>query len=227
MRIQLIEDEARLATVLGESLEAKGFDVEVFHLAGPALAAQREGYYDLIILDLGLPDRHGLEVIQTMRAKGESIPVLVLSGHGEVRDRVESLDAGADDYMVKPFDLAELLSRARALMRRPPEALDVVLIAGNLTFDPVAREIRVGETEVHLTGRETALLERLLRRRGRVVHKSALVAEFFTASGQQATNSVEVLIHRLRNKLNTASAEITIRTMPGVGYKLVPGREED
>jgi DNA-binding response OmpR family regulator len=169
MLIQLIEDDARLAAVIAESFQTRGARVETFCKGGTALAAQRDHLYDVVLLDLGLPDQDGLEVLRTMRAARNSVPVLVLTSHGDVADRIEGLDAGADDYLTKPFDLGELAARVNALLRRAREFTEDLLTAGDLTFDSINRDTRVGDVPIDLTEREAALLELLLRRNGKVL----------------------------------------------------------
>jgi DNA-binding response OmpR family regulator len=225
--IQLIEDDAHLAAVIAESFQARGSRVETFHQGAPALVAQGGGHYDVVVLDLGLPDRNGLEVLRTMRAKGNSVPVLVLTSHGEVADRIEGLNAGADDYLTKPFDLGELAARVDALLRRPREILEDFLPAGNLSFDSISRDTRVGDVPIDLTERETLLLELLLRRSGKTVKKTQVERQIYPDSGEQATNSVEVLMHRLRAKLKASRAGVVIKTVRKVGYRLsVAGKEK-
>jgi two-component system response regulator QseB/two-component system response regulator TctD len=220
MLIQLIEDDARLAAVIAESFQTRGARVETFCKGGTALAAQRDHLYDVVLLDLGLPDQDGLEVLRTMRAARNSVPVLVLTSHGDVADRIEGLDAGADDYLTKPFDLGELAARVNALLRRAREFTEDLLTAGDLTFDSINRDTRVGDVPIDLTEREAALLELLLRRNGKVLRKQQVAREIYPDSGEQAGNSVEVLVHRLRTKLKAYPTGIAIRTVRKIGYRL-------
>ncbi len=220
LRILLIEDHERLSEHIRHGLEAVEFAVEGFSHGDDGLAALETGSFDAVILDLGLPDRDGLDVLRSLRAKGDQIPVLILTSRIQVADRVKGLDAGADDYVTKPFAMEELQARLNAILRRPSDSLGPVLSAGNLTFDSGAREARISDQPVALTRRETDLLEHLLRRRGKVVPKDLLEDSLFGLEDGASPNTVEVLVHRLRKKLDQASAAVAVHTVRGVGYLL-------
>lgn len=220
MRVLLIEDHERLAALIRKGLEAAHFDVEAFERGDEALAALDTAHYDAMILDLGLPDQDGLEVLSALRAKGHSIPVLILTSRVLVTQRIEGLNAGADDYLTKPFDMAELIARLGALLRRPEISLGTSLKAGNLSFDTLSRDARVKETSVALSRREASLLEHLLRRAGKVAPKTMLEDSLYGLEETVSPNTIEVLAHRLRKKLEAVDAGVTIHTVRGVGYLL-------
>lgn len=220
MRILLVEDNDRLADLVGQGLRAGGFAVDAFNTLGDADAAMATVPYDAAILDLSLPDGDGLDLLKTVRQRGESLPVLVLTARDGVDDRVRGLNVGADDYVVKPFAMAELLARVRALLRRPGNALGVRLTCGQVAMDTTSREVWVDETLVVLPRRETEMLEQLLRRAGRVVPKRSLEEGLYGFDDDVSANTVEVLMSRLRKRLAQTGADVTIHTLRGVGYML-------
>jgi DNA-binding response OmpR family regulator len=176
--------------------------------------------YDAAILDLGLPDGDGLDLLSAARAGGNNTPVLILTARDAIEDRVRGLDAGADDYLVKPFAVDELLARLRALLRRPGGALGTVLVAGNLVLDTVGRDVKVGDTPVALSRREADILEHLLRRVGRVVPRGVLEEKLYGLDETVASNAVPVHVHHLRRKIKACGATAQIHTIRGLGYLL-------
>jgi two-component system, OmpR family, response regulator QseB len=220
MRILLVEDNDRLADLVGQGLRAGGFAVDAFTSLGDADAAMATVAYDAVVLDLGLPDGDGLDLLKTVRQRGDSLPVLVLTARDGVDDRVRGLNVGADDYVVKPFAMAELLARVRALLRRPGNALGVRLSCGQVTMDTTSREVWIAEAVVALPRRETEMLEQLLRRAGRVVPKRSLEEGLYGFDDDVSANTVEVLMSRLRKRLLQTGADVTIHTLRGVGYML-------
>lgn len=220
MRILLVEDNARLAELVAQGLRAGGFAVDAFDTAGDAEAALDSVAYQVVILDLGLPDGDGLELLRRARARGNGVPVLVLTARDGVEDRVRGLNAGADDYLLKPFAMEELLARIRALLRRPGASLGVTLGCGRVSLDTVTREVSVDGTAVQVPRRETDMLEQLLRRAGRVVPKRALEEGLYGFDDDVSSNTVEVLMSRLRKRLTGAQAGVVIHTLRGVGYML-------
>jgi DNA-binding response OmpR family regulator len=220
LRILLIEDHERLSEHIRHGLEMAEFSVEAFSQGDEGLAALETSRFDAVVLDLGLPDRDGLDVLRALRARGDRTPVLILTSRIQVADRVKGLDAGADDYLTKPFAMEELRARLNAILRRPSESLGTVLSAGNLSFDSGAREARVAGRPLALTRRETSLLEHLLRRNGKVVPKDFLEDSLFGLEDGASANTVEVLVHRLRKKLELAAADAVVHTVRGVGYVL-------
>jgi len=224
MRLLLVEDEDRLALFLAQGLRSAGFTVDTVRLideAGAALATTR---FDAVIIDRGLPDGDGAAILRGLRGRGDATPVLMLTARDALADRVGGLDAGADDYIVKPVELAELLARVRAVLRRPGGALGMRLTAGNLAFDTVSRAVEVAGRPVLLTRRELALLEALLRRAGRVVAKSALEDNLYGFDGAGGSNPLEACMSRLRKKLDAAGADVELHTVRGVGYMLLEPR---
>jgi DNA-binding response OmpR family regulator len=219
----LVEDNERFAALLKQGLAAAGFTVDVLSTAADAAAALRTSRPDVVILDLGLPDADGLTVLTEMRDRSDATPVLILTARGSVRDRVGGLQSGADDYMVKPFALEELVARLHALLRRPGNLLGLALRLGNLTLDTVARQVFVGEAPVAFSAREVAVLEHLLRRSGRVVAKTLLESSLYGLSQEVGSNAVEVYVHRLRRHLVEIGASVQVHTVRGVGYMIAEG----
>ncbi len=220
MKVLLIEDNERLAGFVRTGLMAAGFVVDLTGRVDDTLAAIATARYDAIVLDLGLPDGDGMDVVKAVRRPGGATPILVLTSRDGLRDRVDSLNGGADDYLLKPFAMEELVARLKALLRRPGHVLGMVLICGNLAFDTVARETRIGNQPVALSRRELDLLELLLRRAGRVVPREAIEDSVYSIDDEIASNSLEVLVHRLRKKLQTEQATLKIHTLRGIGYLL-------
>ena len=218
MRLLLIEDNERFAELLKRGLAASGFVVDVLGTASDAMAVLETTRFEIVVLDLGLPDVNGLDVLGEMRRRRDATPVLILTARSGLKDRVNGLGSGADDYLVKPFALEELIARLRALLRRPGNLLGVPLELGNLTLDTVARQVFVGEEPLFLSPREIAVLEHLLRRSGRVVGKNLLESNLYGMSQEIGSNAVEVYIHRLRKRLAEVDASVQIHTLRGVGY---------
>lgn len=223
MRVLLVEDNARLAGFLGAGLRRSGFAVDIVGTAGDAEVSIRAVDYDVGILDLGLPDYDGLVLLAAVRSRGNNLPVLVLTARDQINARVEGLNAGADDYLVKPFALEELVARLRALLRRPSGALATRLSLGNLVFDPASREVSIDGAFVAIPRRELDVLELLLRRAGRVVTKRVLDEKIYGFDDDVSVNSIEVTISRLRRKLKQFGASVAIQTFRGVGYMLRAG----
>lgn len=220
MRLLVVEDEGRIAELVRSALTRAGFTVDAFSTAGDAIAALEIGSYDAAILDLGLPDGDGLEVLTKARQMGNAIPVLLLTARDTVDDRVLGLNAGADDYLVKPFAMDELIARTKALLRRPGLALGVMLEVGNVEFDTVGREARVAGKPLTLPRRELDVLEHLLRRAGRVVPKTVLEDRLYGLDDELDSNAIPVHVSHLRRKLTIAGATPEIHTIRGVGYLL-------
>lgn len=223
MRLLLVEDNERFAALLKQGLAAAGFTVDVLATAADAAAALRTSRPDVVILDLGLPDADGLTVLTEMRDRSDATPVLILTARGSVKDRVCGLQSGADDYVVKPFALEELVARLHALLRRPGNLLGLALRLGNLTLDTVARQVFVGDAPVAFSAREVAVLEHLLRRSGRVVAKTLLESSLYGLSQEVGSNAVEVYVHRLRRHLVEIGASVQVHTVRGVGYMIAEG----
>lgn len=224
MRLLLIEDNARLAELIREGLQGQGFAVDWCDTIENVELVQRIIDYDLLLLDLGLPDGDGLDLVRAMRRRLDTTPILILTARGGLDDRVTGLDAGADDYLCKPFQVPELVSRCRALLRRPGASLGTVLSAGNVLLNSAERTLVVGGKSVEATPREVDLLEHLLRHVGRVVAKPALDNALYSLRDEVTPNALEALISRLRKRLGAAAADVQIRTVHGVGYALFEPR---
>ncbi len=225
MRILLVEDNLRLSSLVRRGLEKEDFAVDGVDTLEDANEALEMAPYDLLILDLGLPDGDGLDLLQRLRGEGNSLPVLVLTARDGVDERVKGLNAGADDYMLKPFAVEELTARVRALLRRPDGVLGVSLTAGNMAFDTIAREVQVAGTIIKISRKEMAVLEILMRRAGKVVPKDGLESKLYGFDEEVSPNSLEAHISRLRKRLNQAGASVSIHTLRGVGYLLSDGEE--
>lgn len=223
MRLLVVEDEARIAEIVRAALLRDGFAVDVLGLCADAREALATTSYDAAILDLGLPDGDGLRLLKELRGKGNSLPVLVLTARDAVEHRVVGLDAGADDYLIKPFAMAELIARTKALLRRPGGALGATLKSGNLVLDTIGRDVRVDDKGLVLTRREIAILEHLMRRAGRVVPKAVLEEKLYGLDDELESNAIPVHVHHLRRKLIDHGATVEIHTVRGVGYLLVKG----
>jgi DNA-binding response OmpR family regulator len=220
MRILLFEDHSRLANSIVKGLAGLGFGVDAFPTAGDGLNAFKSIAYDAIILDLGLPDRDGLEVVRDLRDSNSSAPILILTARDSIDDRVSGLDAGADDYVVKPFAMKELAARLRALLRRPGQALGGILTVGNLQLHTFSHQVTVSGESMHFSMREVEALELLMRREGQIVAKGSLEDSLYGLSKNVSPNSIEVLISRLRRRLGSIGAGCSIHTLYGIGYLL-------
>ena len=220
MRVLVVEDEVRLVDLLRSTLSHAGFVVDAVTTSEDAQEAIAVGTYDVVILDLGLPDGDGLDLLAAVRREGKTMPILVLTARDAVADRVRGLDAGADDYLVKPFAASELVARTKALLRRPGHALGMTLEAGNVLFDTVGRDVRVHGTTLALPRQELSVLEHLMRRLGRVVPKAVLEEKLYGMEDELASNAIPVHVHHLRRKLTECGATCAIHTVRGIGYLL-------
>jgi DNA-binding response OmpR family regulator len=218
MRLAVVEDNAELARLLSQGLKAEGYETDVLTTAAEARAAVTTTRYAALILDLGLPDGDGLSILREIRQRNDPLPVLVLTARGGLHDRVSGLRNGADDYLVKPFALEELLARLEALLRRPGQLLGRSLQVGNLVFDTESRQAFIDDKPQTLSAREVTVLELLMRRKDRVVSKKLVEDHIFGSSGEVASNAVEVYVHRLRKQLSEHGAKVQIHTIRGVGY---------
>jgi DNA-binding response OmpR family regulator len=220
MRLLVVEDEPRMAQILHVALERAEFTVDTVGTCDNAREALSLIPYDAAVLDLGLPDGDGLLLLHELRQAGNCVPILVLTARDAVEDRVGGLDAGADDYLVKPFAIPEVVARLKALLRRPGGALGTTLAAGNLIFDTIGRDVRVEDRPIPMPRRESAILEHLMRRLGRVVPKSVLEEKLYGYGDELESNPIPVHVHHLRRKLMDAGANTEIHTVRGVGYLL-------
>ncbi len=218
MRILVAEDDAVLAEGVMQTLRHSGYAVDRVKNGAEADSALAANQFDLLILDLGLPKRSGLDVLRRLRATDSRLPVLILTALHGVSDRVRGLDAGADDYLAKPFDLAELEARVRALTRRGMAGCPTLLQHGALTYDQVGRGACLNGRALELSARELSLLEVFLQRAGRLVSKDQLVSHLCEWGEEVSPNAIEVYVHRLRKKLEPGGVRIV--TVRGLGYSL-------
>ncbi len=220
MRILIVEDDAPVATFVRKGLEAEHYAVDVAPDGEQALQMALESDYDLMVLDLNLPKLDGIAVLNSVRPKKPSLPVLVLTARVRIEDRVQSLDTGADDCLIKPFSFTELSARVRALLRRSPRTVDAVLRVADLELDRVSRRVQRAGRPVELTSKEFALLEYLMRNAGRRVTRAMIVEHVWDLSFDTSTNIVDVYINYLRRKIDTDHSPHLIHTVRGVGYEL-------
>ncbi len=220
MRILIAEDDGILADGLSRSLRQAGYAVDAVHDGAAADAALSAQPFDLLILDLGLPNIDGQEVLRRLRGRNQHLPVLILTAADSIEQRVQGLDLGADDYMAKPFSLSELEARVRALTRRGSGSGAAILRHGRLAFDQVGRVVSIDSQMVDLSAREISLLEVLLARSGKMVSKNQLVDHLCEWGEEVSTNAIEVYVHRLRKKLEPGG--VRILTVRGLGYCLEP-----
>lgn len=220
MRILLAEDDAALAGFVRKGLEAEHYAVDTSADGEQARALACELDYDLIILDLNLPRLDGVAILKHVRGKKPHVPILILTARGKIDDRVQCLDAGADDYLVKPFSFSELSARLRALLRRSRLPSEAVLSVEDLKLDRVERRVTRGSRVVELTSKEFALLEYLMRNAGRRVTRAMIIEHVWNLSFDSSTNLVDVYINYLRRKVDDDSPRKLIHTIRGVGYEL-------
>ena len=221
MKVLVVEDEQRIAQFLKKGLAEKGYVVDAVGNADAALELLSGSPPDLIILDLMIPgSRDGLELCRELRSRGVRSKILMLTARDTVQNKIEGLDAGADDYLVKPFSFRELLARIRALLRRTEIVEPGPLVFQDLSYEPESREVVRGDETVRLTVREGALFELLLRRRGKVVSRSEIQARIWEDSFDLSTNIIDVYINALRKKIDGGDREKLIQTVRGVGYRV-------
>lgn len=220
MRLLVIEDNEKLAALMAKLLRDKAYAVDAVSTAEEAKAALSVAEYDLIVLDLSLPDSDGTELLRELRRAGRGTPVLVATARSDVMQRVQTLNEGADDYLVKPFSFDELLARVRALLRRPRQVAQKVLTAGNVALDPTAMTLRVDDALVDLPRREFAVLTTLLSQKGKLVPRQRLEDAVYSFDCEVTPNAIEAVISRLRRRLETNNASIAITAMRGLGYIL-------
>ena len=226
MKLLLIEDDENLREVLEKRLKEEGFVVDSADNGEDGLHLGREFAVDVAVIDLGLPQVSGMEVIQTLRDEGYSYPILVLTARGSWQDKVMGLDAGADDYLVKPFHFPELLARVNALVRRSAGFSSPELVCGEITLNTSSGEVKVGEDSIDLTSYEYKVLEYLMLNQGKVVSKSTLTEHIYHQDYDRDSNVIEVFVGRLRRKLKKDPKDKVIETLRGRGYRLSPPKPE-
>jgi len=217
MRLLLVEDDPMIGRAVRQGLGDAGFAVDWVMDGKAAERALANGVYDLALLDLGLPGQDGMSVLKLLRRSGNALPVLIVTARDAVADRIAGLNAGADDYVLKPFDLDELIARVRALLRRHAGVGSPVLECGALALDPVRKEVRLKGELVNLSAREFSVLETLLQRPGAVLSREQLEDSVYGWTEEIGSNAIEVHLHHLRRKLGPE----TIRNVRGVGYKVI------
>lgn len=221
MRILLVEDEHKIARALKKALEQENYAVDVAYDGDEGFVMATTEPYDLAIIDRMLPGAYdGVAIVRTVRDAKIHMPILLLTALGSVRDRTEGLDSGADDYLVKPFALEELLARVRALLRRPPEQHSTILRAGDLSLDPVTFDVQRAGDHIHLTSKEFALLEYMLRNQNRPLPKELIIAHVWDYDANILPNTVEVYVKYLRAKIDRPYKTQLVHTIRGFGYKL-------
>jgi two-component system, OmpR family, response regulator len=218
--VLVVEDDAKLAAAIRRGLRFEGLVVDIASGGEQALGMVRTTEYDAVVLDVMMPGVDGFETVRRMRADGAWVPVLMLTARHSVEDRVRGLDGGADDYLTKPFSLAELMARLRALARRGPLERPTVLEVGNLRLDPASREVWRGEKSIDLSAREFALLETFMRRPGQVLTQPQLLEAAWDIGYEQRSNVVEVYVRYLREKIDRPFGVTSLETVRGMGYRL-------
>jgi DNA-binding response OmpR family regulator len=219
----VVEDDRKLVRALERGLEREGYEVDVAYTGEEALERVRARAYDAVVLDVMLPGADGFEVCEVMRREQRTLPVLMLTARAEVADRIRGLDAGADDYLVKPFDFGELLARLRALGRRRQADHGPLVEVGELTLDAATRTVTRAGVEVELTAREFDVLQLLARNDGRVVSRRQMLEQIWNGDDEGSPNVVDVYVGYLRRKLDDSSERQLIRTVRGVGFMLESG----
>ena len=220
MRILLIEDDVTIARLLKEGLEDEAYAVDIAHDGSEGYRTAAADDYDVIILDIMLPEMNGYEVCRALRNDGNKTPILMLTARDTERDIVEGLDTGADDYLAKPFSFDVLLARIRALLRRPNEKLEEILQVGDLKLDPSSKKVTRALQEINLTAKEYGILEYLMRNKGKVLSKEQIISHVWDFDADVLPNNVELFIMFLRRKIDKPFKSKLIHTVSGFGYKL-------
>ncbi len=220
MNILVIEDEKKIASLIRKELEAQGFVVDVTHRGDEGFTMATTRPYDVLVLDIMLPGRDGLSILRGLRERGMSVPVILLTARGELNERLEGLQLGADDYLTKPFYVEELCARIHAVGRRASGNAQSLLAVADLHLDLLTREVRRGTRHIELTTREFALLERLMRSPGRIFTRAQILEHVWNCDFDPGSNLVDVYVQRLRRKIDDLETERLIETVRGVGYRI-------
>jgi heavy metal response regulator len=220
MRTLIVEDDRQLATFVAKGLRENALTVDLAYDGQEAIDMARTDIYDVIVLDIMLPERSGFDVIRELRAEKVETPIICLTARDQLEDRVTGLNLGADDYLSKPFEFAELLARIRALARRSGGMVPTKLQCRDLELDPVTRQVRRGGRRIELTAKEFGLLEFLMRRAGRTVTRTSILDNVWDMNYDSLTNVVDVLVNRVRKKVDYPFSEQLIETVRGVGYRM-------
>jgi len=222
VRLLLVEDDPAMAAMLSRSLRREGYAVDAVGTGADAVWGITETDYDVVVLDAMIPSPDGFEVLRQVRTRGRWVPVLMLTARDAMTDKVRGLDSGADDYLTKPFALAELMARVRALIRRDPTERPTELRVADLVLNPATRSVRRGEAAVNLSAKEFALLQELMRRAGVTLTRTYLIEHVWDFAYDGGSNVVDVYIRYLRDKVDRPFGRDTIHTVRGVGYRLDP-----
>ena len=225
MRLLYVEDNDKLALNTSASLRKNAFVVDHVSNGQDAVHSAKSFEYDAIILDLGLPDMDGLTVLQALKQVNSDTPVIICTARDALEDRLRGLNSGSDDYLVKPFDVSELIARIKAVLRRPGGALGLHLKAGNIRFDTIERMVEIDDQPIRFSRRELDLLELFMRRKGRVLSKDNIENALYGFDAPPTPNAIEVATHRLRKKLIEQGASCSIHTLRGIGYILEDNRK--
>ncbi len=220
MKILIAEDDQGIASALKEGLEDESYAVDVAHDGDEALRTALADEYDIIILDVMMPEKNGYEVCQELRREGISTPILLLTAKDQDKDIVQGLDTGADDYLTKPFSFEVLLARIRALLRRPEDKVQEVLTVGDLKLDPASKHVERAGRTIKLTGKEYAVLEYLMRNEGKVLSKTSIISHVWDFDADVLPNNVELFIMFVRRKVDKPFDKNLIHTVPSFGYKI-------
>ena len=220
MRLLVVEDQKDLNEIIVRKLTKEGYSVDACYSGDEALEYMEMAEYDGVILDIMLPGITGIGVLKTLRNEGNKTPVLLLTALDSVEDRVAGLDAGADDYLIKPFDFSELMARIRAMIRRNADRVNTVMTVGDLTMDTASHEVKRGDQEITLTAKEFAILEYLMQNQGKVISRDQLLNHIWNYDYDGASNVVDVYVHHIRKKIDEGFDEKKIVTVKGAGYIL-------
>ena len=227
MKVLLVEDHRAMRDLIAGHLRQCSLTIDPVGCGGDALAAMAVARYDAVILDLGLPDMDGMDVLRSLRDRHPQLPALILTARDALSARVDGLDAGADDYILKPFDLAELAARLRTVLRRPGTRVDAVHRHGDLVFDPASRMAAVDGVALDLTRREVAVLAELIGAADRVVVKDTLEERLYVFDDDVSANALEASVSRLRRKIAAAGSAVGIQAVRGIGYRLTLGVDRE
>ncbi|KZN38492.1 transcriptional regulator [Pseudoalteromonas luteoviolacea S2607] len=220
MRILITEDNKQLAQFIQQAILQDGHAADIANCAAQMHSLFDGWQYDALVLDLGLPDTDGIDVIRELRAKNNPIPILILTARGGVEDRIKGLDLGADDYLNKPFAIDELKARLRAILRRPVEYAGNILTRGNIAVDTKSRRVLIDEANISMGKTEVAILEYMIRHASLTVSKEAIYDAIYALGFEVTDNAIQVAMHRIRKKLEQAGASAEIKTIRGIGYIL-------
>jgi two-component system OmpR family response regulator len=220
VRVLVVDDEPKMARLLERGLQREGYAVDVAGDGNEALWAARESEYDAIVLDVLIPGPNGFEVCRRLRREGQWAPIIILTARDSVHDRVSGLDAGADDYLTKPFSFTELFARLRSITRRGPAKRPTVLRVGDLTLDPATREVRRGNRSIELSSKEFALLDHFMRHPGEVLTRAQILEHVWDFAYEGTSNVVDVYVRYLREKIDRPFGVETIDTVRGAGYRM-------